>query len=110
MPSRDGLQFCQSTSLFHNIVEILDLTYEDRRAMLLVVAPDGCRVGFTPIKGHCCRHTMPVNRLGEPTLGGLFVALLRQEKINRLAGLIDRAIEVVPLPLDLDIDILDESY
>src|SRR5262249_57345555 len=34
---------------------------------------------------------------------GFFTALLREKKVNRWAVLIDRAIEIPPLPLDLNI-------
>jgi hypothetical protein len=40
---------------------------------------------------------MATDRLGQKAFRGLLVALLREEKVNRLARFIDGAIEIAPL-------------
>ena len=69
-----------SMILFHNIVEILDLADGDRGAVLLVVALDGRFIGRTPVDGDLLRHAVAADRLGQEPLGGLLVALLRQQE------------------------------
>ena|SRR5438552_12551794 len=45
--------------------------------------------------------------LAEETLGGLCVARLTEQKIDGLAGRIDRQVEVIPLLLDLNVCLID---
>src|SRR5215475_12471257 len=81
--------------LFDNIVEILDLADGDRRAMLLVVALDSRFIGRTPVDGDFLRHAVAADRFLEKAERGLLVSLRGQQKVNGLARLIHRAIEVI---------------
>ncbi len=69
----------------------------DRGAMLFIVALDRRFIRGTSVDGNLLRHPMTADRLGQKPLGGFLVPMLRQEEIDRLAGLIHGAIEVVPL-------------
>ena len=77
-----------SMILLHNVVEILDLADFDGGAMLGIVALDGGCIGRTPVDGDLLRHAVAADRLGQEAFRGLLVALLREQKINRLALLI----------------------
>src|SRR5262245_15551593 len=90
--------------LLHNVVEILDLTDFDRGAVLGIIALDGRFISRTPVNGDLLQHAVAVDRLGQEPLGGLLVAFLCEEKVDRLARFIDGAIEITPLALDLDVD------
>jgi hypothetical protein len=87
-------------SLFHNIVERLDLADGARGAVLGIVARDGRFMGRTAVNRARLRHPMAADRLDEETLGGVLIALLRQQAIQGLARLLDRTIQLVPLALD----------
>ena len=93
--------------LLDDVVEILDLADFNRRAVLLVVALDGGFIGLTAINRDLLRDAMTADRLGQKPLGRSLVALLSQQEVNRLARLIHGAIEVIPLPFDLDIRLVD---
>src|SRR6266571_5381050 len=92
--------------LFHNIVEIFDLADFYRGAVLRIVALNGRFIGRTAIDGDLLRHAVAADRLREEPLGGWLIALLCQQEINGLTGLIDRAIEVIPLTFDLDVGLV----
>ncbi len=92
--------------LFHNIVEVFDLADGDRRAVLFMVALDGRFIGRTPVDRDLLRHAVTANRLGEEALGCSLVPLRREEKVNGLAVFIHSAIEIVPLPFDLDVGLV----
>src|SRR2546428_98698 len=92
--------------LLHNIVEILHLADGDRGTVLLVVALDGRFMGRATINGDLLRHAVAADRLGQEAFGGLLVALLGEEKVNRLAHFIDSTIEIAPLALDLDVGLV----
>src|SRR5437764_9315231 len=89
--------------LFHNVVEILDLTDGDGGAVLLIIALDGRFIGRTPVDGDLLRHAMAADRLGQEPLRSLLIALFRQQEINGRARLIDGTIEVIPLAFHLNI-------
>ena len=75
--------------LFHDVIEILRLTDDNRGAMLRVVAVDGGFVGRTPINRERLGHpTMPTDRLGQKPLGSLLVTLRGEEKVDRLPVLV----------------------
>jgi hypothetical protein len=106
-PRGEMTRFCQlRKDYFHNVVEILDLADFDRGAVLLVVALDGRFVGRTPVDGDLLRHAVAADRLLEKAERGRFVPLRGEQKVNGLAGLIHGAIEVVPLPFDLDVGLV----
>src|SRR5262245_53292189 len=85
-----------SMILLHNIIEILDLADSDRGAVLLVVALDGRFIGRAAVNGDLLRHAVAADRLGQEAFGRLLVALLREEKVNRLPHFIDSTIEIAP--------------
>jgi len=80
--------------LLHNVVEILDLTDFDRRAVLGIVALDGRFIGRTPVDGDLLRHAVAADRFLEKAERGLLVPLLSEQKVNGLAGLVYRTIEI----------------
>jgi hypothetical protein len=48
-----------------------------------------------------------LQHLAEEAFGGLRIPSGAEHKVNRLAGGIDRAIEVIPLPFDFDIGLIN---
>ena len=74
--------------LFDHVVEILTLTDGDGGAVLLIVALDRRFVGRAPVDRDLLRYAMATDRLGQKVFRGLLVALLREEKVNRLARFI----------------------
>ena len=62
-----------------------------------------------PIKRHLAGHAgkRRLERLAEERLGGCNPAVSAQQKVDRLAVLIDSAIQVVPLRLNLDIGLVN---
>jgi hypothetical protein len=84
-----------SMILLHNVVEILDLTDGDRGAVFGIVALDGRFISRTPVDGDLLRYAVAADRFLEKAERGLLVPLLGEQKVNGLAGLIHRAIEVV---------------
>jgi len=91
-----------SRVLFPNVLEILNLADGDRGAVCCILALDGGFIGRTPIDGALLRHTMTADRFGQKPLGRALVPVLRQQAIDRLALCVHRAIEGVPLAVDLD--------
>jgi len=59
-------------------VERLAPTTEHRRAMLLVVAPDGGSAGFTAFNGHACQPAMPADGGAEEAFGGPPPAMMQR--------------------------------
>jgi hypothetical protein len=86
--------------LFHDIMEILHLTDDDRGAVFRIIAPDGGRLGLAPINRHLLRPPMAADGLDQEAHGGSLVPLLRQEEIEGLTGLVHRPIELTPLAFD----------
>ena len=66
--------------------------------MFLVVALDGGFIGVTAVDGNLLRDPVAADGFFQKPQGGLFIAVLREQKVNRLAVLIDRSIEIPPLP------------
>ena len=87
--------------LFHHVVEIFDLADFDRGAVLFIVARDGRFIDRASVDGDLLRHAVAAVRFGQETLRGLLVALLREQKVNRLAMRIHGAIELAPLAFTL---------
>ena len=71
--------------------------------MLLIVALDGGFIGRAPVDGDLLGHAVAADRLGQKAFRGLLVALLREQKINRLALLIHGAIQISPFAFHLNI-------
>jgi len=49
------------------------------------------------------------NCLLEKSLGCLHIPLLAQQRINQIAIMVDRPIEITPLPMDFEIGFVDIS-
>src|SRR5215218_150881 len=84
----------------------------DRGARQEPVFP-GCRdggwvgprtIGADPVRGE---QWFILQRLAEEALGGLKVALRREEEINRRAVLVDGSVQIPPLAADLDVRFVD---
>src|SRR5687768_16851264 len=92
--------------LLHEIIHIFYLANDDRRAVLLVVCPDGRGIGLAPINGDHLGYPMAVDGLGQEAYGRPLVPVSGQEEINRLATLVHRAIEIAPFPFDADVGLV----
>src|SRR5882724_11729463 len=106
-PRGEMTRFCQlRKDYFHNVVEIFHLADGDRGAMRLVVVANGRGIGLAPINSDRLRDPVTANRFGEETLGGPLVALLGQQKVNRLAVLVYRPIQIPPFTFDADVRLI----
>ncbi len=67
--------------------------------------PDRSGIRIVPIRRHPVRH-LPcyVHRLPEETLGGVHIAMFAEHGVNEVAIPINGAIEIFPLPVDLDVN------
>ena len=84
--------------LLHDVVQIFGLADDDRRAVFLIIALDRRFVGRTAIDRDLLWHTtVAPNRLVEKLPRRFLIALLREQKINGLAELVDSPVEVVKL-------------
>jgi hypothetical protein len=63
---------------------------------------DGGFIGVTAVDGHLLGETIAADGLLQKPERSRFIAVLREQKVNRLALLIHRPIEIPPLPLDFD--------
>jgi hypothetical protein len=70
--------------------------------VFLVVALDGGFIGITAVDGDLLGETVAADGFFQKPERGLFIAVLREQKVNRLALLIYRTIEIPPLPLDFN--------
>jgi site-specific DNA recombinase len=106
-PRSETTRFCHvRKDYFHDIIEILHLPDGDGGTMLVIIPPDGGGLGLAPINGDLLRHPMPADRLAEEARGGLLISVGGEEEVNGLSHLIDSAIEVAPLPFDLDVRLI----
>jgi hypothetical protein len=88
-PRSEKIRFCHlRKDYFDHVVEILTLTDGDGGAVLLIIALDRRFVGRAPVDRDLLRYAMATDRLSQQAFRGLLVALLREEKVNRLALLI----------------------
>src|SRR5262252_8550723 len=92
--------------LFDNIIQIFHLPDGDVRAMLFVIAFDGGFIGVTAVNSERLRDPVPADRLLQKPQCGLCIPMLGEQKVNGLAVLIDRSIQIAPLPLDLDVGLV----
>src|SRR5215510_12463767 len=74
--------------------------------MLLVVAFDGGFIGVTAVDGNLCGRSVVANNILEKPECGLFIPVLGQQKVNRLAVFVHGAIEIVPLAFNLDVGLI----
>ena len=88
--------------LLHDIVEVFHLPDNNVRAVFLVVALNGRFVGVAAVNGNRLGEPVAADRLLEKAQRSLFVPMLGEQKVNSLALLIDRTIEIAPLALYLD--------
>src|SRR5436189_5926252 len=74
--------------------------------MGLIVAFDGGFIGVTAVNRNLLGDSMTANGLLEKLERRLFVAMLGQQKVNRLAGFVYGSVEVVPLTFDLNVGLI----
>src|SRR5262249_19717778 len=91
-----------SMVLLYYIIKVFDLTDGDGRAVLLVIAFDRGFIGVTAVNRDRLGEPVAADRLLQKAQGGLCVPVLGEQKVNRLAVLIYRAVEITPLALHLD--------
>ena len=89
--------------LLHDIIQIFHLSDGDVRAVLFVIALDGGFIGITAINGDRLGEPIAANRLLQTPQRGFGVPLLREEKVDGLAVLIHRPIQIAPLAFDLNV-------
>src|SRR2546430_2175917 len=106
-PRGEMTRFCQlRKDYFDNVIQIFHLADDDRRAVLLIVAFDGGFIGVTAVNRNLLGDSMTANGLLEKLERRLFVAMLGQQKVNRLAGFVYGSVEVVPLTFDLKVGLI----
>jgi hypothetical protein len=88
------------------MIEKAHLMDGDGRPMRPVVPPDRRRTGLAAINRDPVGHPMTADRFRKKAQGGVSTSLLREEKVNGLAGLVHRTIEIALLSLHLDVGIL----
>jgi hypothetical protein len=74
--------------------------------VLFIVALNGGCIRLTAIDGDLVGHAVAMDRLGEKAERGLGIPVLREQKVNGLAGLIDRSVQVPPLAFHSDIGLI----
>src|SRR5215831_3270536 len=87
--------------LLHDIIQVFDLPDGDGRAVLLIIAFDGGCIGLTAVNRDRFGEPVATDRLLQKPQCGLCVAVLGEQKVDRLARFIDSAVEIAPLALDL---------
>jgi hypothetical protein len=80
-----------------SIIQIFHLPYDNAGAVLLVIAFDRGFIGVTAVNRDRLGEPVAANRLLQKAQGGLCVPVLGEQKVNRLALLIHRAVEIAPL-------------
>ncbi|MGF6291519.1 hypothetical protein OKW50_006871 [Paraburkholderia youngii] len=93
--------------LFHDIVEILGLADPDGRFTLGVHGALPGQIGTTHVHGYGFGRAILINGLLEVPSGRFPVPLGTQQEVNRVAGLVDGAVQIFPLPLDFDVGLID---
>src|SRR3712207_1155337 len=71
--------------------------------------PQGAGVALEPIghDGARVAGVAPAQRPAEEAFGRLLVALGAEQEVDRLAGAVDRPVEIAPLPVDPDVGFVD---
>jgi hypothetical protein len=92
--------------LFHHVIEILDLADADRGAVLLVIAFDSGFIGLAAIDGDLFGHAVVMDRFLEKAQRRFGISVLGEQKVNRLALRVNRAIQIPPLPFDADVGLV----
>ena len=78
--------FDAAVGLRYDMLQIWHLTDDDRRAMCLIVPPNGGGIGLAPIDGNRFGNAVATNRLGEEARGRPLVA---QQGFTRLTSVED---------------------
>ena len=78
--------FDAAVGLRYYMLQIWHLTDDDRRAMCLIVPPNGGGIGLAPIDGNRFGNAVATNRLGEEARGRPLVA---QQGFTRLTSVED---------------------
>jgi hypothetical protein len=77
--------FDAAVVLLHHMIQLFHLADDDRRAVHLVVSPNGSGIGLTAIDGDRLGHAVPADGFGEKTLRGWLVPVLGEQEIDGLA-------------------------
>src|SRR3954451_19733810 len=82
-----------------------------RQKSLLPGGRDGRRVGAGPVCADPVRRKQgpALQHLAEEALGGIEIALRRQEEVDRDAVLVDGPVQVSPLAADLDVSLVNAN-
>jgi hypothetical protein len=88
--------------LLHDVVEILDLADDDLNFSSVIDLVDHRLVRTAFVHRDFFRIADFLYCLVEKPFGGIFVPLCRQEKIDRVAFLVDSAVQIFPDAFDLD--------
>ena len=98
-----GLSFDSTVVLLNDVVEVLDLTYEDRLPSSDVHGFQSRHIRAALINGHFLWRAVSLNRLfEEPACRGL-VAMCPQQEINGVTCLINSTVQLLPLAPNLDV-------
>src|SRR5665213_1903551 len=92
--------------LLNYIVEVLALTQFDVAAMLGVVALDRRRVGTALVDGDLLRLAVQCHGLFQEAPRRSAIALGPEQKVDRVAFAIHRAVQILPLTVDFDVGLV----
>jgi hypothetical protein len=95
--------FDRAVIMFDKVVEVFHLPNRDRHFALLIQMPQRCLIGAAFVHRYLIRHSAVPDFLLEEAPGGGCIALGSQQKIDRLALLVDGSIQILPGAVDLDI-------
>ena len=98
---RPGDAFDGLMVLFDDVVEVLRLAHLDGQAAVGLDAHDGGRVGAALVYRDLLEHAVQVYGAFEECEGRGVIALGAQQKINAVAVLVYRAVQVFPLAVEL---------
>lgn len=98
--------FDRTVILLDNVVEIFDLPNRDRYFAFLVQLPQRCLVGAALVHRDLARHSIVPYGLLEEAPGGGCITLGRQQKVDRLALLVDCPIQILPGAVNLDVGLI----
>ena len=86
-----------SMILLDHIMQIFDLTNGDGRPVLCVGAFDGRFIGVAAVNRDRFGETVPADGLLQEASRGVFVPVLRQQKVNGFAVFVDSTVQIFPL-------------
>src|SRR5471032_2674074 len=88
--------------LLHHVVQILRLSNFDRHFAISIDRIYPCEIRPALVDRHRLRYAVSSDRLFEIAPGRGLVPLGAEQEVNRVAGLIDGPIQVLPFALDQD--------